>query len=95
MPENTPLSEKQIRRARNVNLEKYLPYKGFTLRRNKGKYEVVERKGVFLWKSFYESKEGIGGNPIDFCINELGMRFNEAVADLNAFEDAVCAKNGW
>jgi hypothetical protein len=87
------ISEDRTVRARNVSLEKFLPYRGYTLLKHpehRGRMTLKELEGVSITNCFYTyEKEGRGGNSIDFCVKELGMRFSEAVEVLNAFADVL------
>jgi hypothetical protein len=86
-------TQDRIVRARGVSLEKFLPYRGFTLLKHPlhyGRKTLKELEGVSIKANFYTyEEEGRGGNSIDFCVKELGMRVPEAIEALNDFADTL------
>jgi hypothetical protein len=89
---NKRFTEEEIKRARNVNLELYLPYRGYTLGAKEGKHyerKVEQLKGVYVKGMMYiNAWKATSGDAIQFLMEELDFKyFPDAVQELLAFDD--------
>lgn len=88
------LTDELIKRAKNVNLEKFLPTKGFTFAKERGRrnndHKVNELEGISVRRNYYINEiKAKSGDAIQFCMDESGMSFRYAVKVLNEFQDSL------
>ena len=77
-------TREQIRAARVVPLVPLLQQRGLPLReRDADNFELASHPGLLLKDSYWRWPErNLAGNPIDFCVQVLGMSFHDTMRAL-------------
>lgn len=98
-------NKEEVRKARQTNLAEYCQFIGLEveevgMNNENVQYQLIDRTRskqeqrtscYITANAYYRFSTGNGGNAIDFCVNELNMKVDEAIQKLLDFQNGVGA----